>query len=158
ITLDRGIGPEIFEGTGQAELGRGRYLLDYTPDFLEGLAKKLTVTTVHHAEVRSVLGRAMADLDITDDEASVSLVLNHLSLVSGRAAPGLRRAPPLRVEAATLAAVMTHLHRRGDRDDRIVTPVDAHAEISGVHPRPGEMPTRRCDLLLVQATERTLRI
>ena len=74
ITLDRGIGPEIFEGPGPAGAAKTRYLLDYTPDFLEGLGKKLTVTTVHHDEVRRVLGKAMHDLDITQDEASVSLV------------------------------------------------------------------------------------
>jgi DNA phosphorothioation-dependent restriction protein DptH len=158
ITLDRGIGPEIFEGAGPTWAAKTRYLLDYTPDFLEGLGKKLTVTTVHHDEVRRVLGKAMQDLDITQDEASVSRVLNHLSLVSGRLALRLLRDTSLSIEAASLAAVMAHLHRRGQLTDRIVIPVDAHAEIFGVHQRPGETPARRCDLLLVQVTERTLRI
>jgi DNA phosphorothioation-dependent restriction protein DptH len=54
--------------------------------------------------------------------------------------------------------VMAHLHQRGQLTDRIVIPVDAHAEIFGVHQRSGETPARRCDLLLVQVTERTLRI
>lgn len=158
ITLDRGIGPQIFEGAGTAEMAKPRYLLDYTPDFLEGLGKKLTVTTVHHEEVRRVLGKAMQDLDITPDEASASRVLSHLSLVSGRLALRLLRDTSLSVEAASLAAVVAHLHLRGQLTDRIVIPVDAHAEIFGVRERPGEAPARRCDLLLVQVTERTLRI
>jgi len=37
-------------------------------------------------------------------------------------------------------------------------PVDAHAEIFGARPRTGEEPARRCDLLLVQVTQRSLRI
>lgn len=158
ITLDRGIGPEIFEGAGPAGMAETRYLLDYAPDFLEGLGKKLTVTTVHHDEVQRVLGKAMQDLDIAQDEVSVLRVLSHLSLVSGRLALRLLRDTSLSVEAASLAAVMAHLHQRGQLIDRIVIPVDAHAEIFGVHQRSGETPARRCDLLLVQVTERTLRI
>ena len=158
ITLDRGIGPEIFEGADPAKAAGTRYLLDYTPDFLEGLGKKLTVTTVHHNEVRRVVGKAMQDLDIAQDEASVSRILSHLSLVSGRLALRLLRDTSLSVEAVSLAAVMAHLYQRGQLTDRIVIPVDAHAEIFGVHQRSGEAPARRCDLLLVQVTERTLRI
>ena len=138
ITLDRGIGPEIFEGADPARVAETRYLLDYTPDFLEGLGKKLTVTTVHHDEVRRVLGKAMQDLGIAQDEASVSRVLSHLSLVSGRLALRLLRDTSLSVEAASLAAVMAHLHQRGQLTDRIVIPVDAHAEIFGVHQRSGK--------------------
>jgi Helicase HerA, central domain len=48
--------------------------------------------------------------------------------------------------------------QRGQLTDRIVIPVDAHAEIFGVHQRSGETPARRCDLLLVQVTDRMLRI
>jgi DNA phosphorothioation-dependent restriction protein DptH len=158
ITLDRGIGPELFEGSGPAGAAKTRYLLDYTPDFLEGLGKKLTVTTVHHHEVRRVLGKAMQDLDITQDETSISRVLSHLSLVSGRLALRLLRDTSLSVEAASLAAVMAHLYQRGQLTDHIVIPVDAHAEIFGVRERPGDTPARRCDLLLIQVTRTLLRI
>ena len=112
--------------------GQGRYLLDYAPDFLEGLGKKLTVTTVHDGEVRRILGEAMRKLGIAQDSESVSRVLSRLMGVSGRLALRLLRDTTLAVEAVSLAAVMAHLERRDQFDGRIVVPVDAHPEIFGV--------------------------
>jgi hypothetical protein len=158
VTLDRGIGPELFDEAAQGDQGRSRYLLDYAPDFLEGLGKKLTVTTTHDDEVRRILGEAMRKLGITEDKDSVSNVLNRLLLVSGRLALRLLRETSLSVEAVSLAAVMAHLERREQLDGRIVVPVDAHPEIFGARPGKGEEPARRCDVLLVRVTQRSLRI
>jgi hypothetical protein len=158
ITLDRGIGPEFYDDGGWKAPGHARYLLDYAPDFLEGLGKKLTVTTVHDGEVRRILGEAMRALSIAQDKESVSRVLSHLMLVSGRLALRLLRDTSLAVEAVSLAAVMAHLERRDQFDSRIVVPVDAHPEIFGVHARNGMESARRCDLLLVKVTQRSLRI
>lgn len=157
VTLDQGIGPEFFETTAKGSEGTC-YLLDYTPDFLEGLSKKLTVTTAHNGEVRRILRDAMPVLDMHDDESLVSRILNYLLLVSGRLALRLLRETTQSVEAVSLAAVMAHLEGRGQLDGRIVVPVDAHPEIFGVRVRQGEEPARRCDLLLVRVTQRSLRI
>ena len=158
VTLDRGIGPELFDEAALGDQGRSRYLLDYAPDFLEGLGKKLTVTTTHDDEVRRILGEAMRKLGIAEDNDSVSNVLNRLLLVSGRLALRLLRETSLSVEAVSLAAVMAHLERREQLDGRIVVPVDAHPEIFGARPGKGEEPARRCDILLVRVTQRSLRI
>ena len=112
VTLDRGIGPEFYDEGAWKKPGHARYLLDYAPDFLEGLGKKLTVTTVHDGEVRRILGEAMRKLGIAQDSESVSRVLSHLMLVSGRLALRLLRDTSLAVEAVSLAAVMAHLERR----------------------------------------------
>jgi DNA phosphorothioation-dependent restriction protein DptH len=158
VTLDRGIGPELFDEAAQDDQGRNRYLLDYAPDFLEGFGKKLTVTTTHDGEVRRILGDAMRKLGIAEDKDSVSNVLNRLLLVSGRLALRLLRETSLSVEAVSLAAVMAHLERREQLDGRIVVPVDAHPEIFGARPGNGEEPARRCDILLVRVTQRSLRV
>lgn len=158
VTLDRGIGPEFYDEGAWKDPGHVRYLLDYAPDFLEGLGKKLTVTTVHDDEVRRILGEAMRTLGIARDKESVSYVLSRLLLVSGRLALRLLRDTSLSVEAVSLAAVMAHLEWRDQFDGRIVVPVDAHPEIFGVHARNGTEPARRCDLLLVKVTQRSLRI
>jgi DNA phosphorothioation-dependent restriction protein DptH len=158
VTLDRGIGPELFDEAAQDDQGRNRYLLDYAPDFLEGLGKKLTVTTTHDGEVRRILGDAMRKLGITEDKDSVSNVLNRLLLVSGRLALRLLRETSLSVEAVSLAAVMAHLERREQLDGRIVVPVDAHPGIFGARLGNREEPARRCDILLVRVTQRSLRV
>ena len=135
VTLDRGIGPEFYDEGVWKSTGQVRYLLDYAPDFLEGLGKKLTVTTIHDGEVRRILSDAMRKLGIAQDSESVSRVLSHLMGVSGRLALRLLRDTTLAVEAVSLAAVMAHLERRGQFDGRIVVPVDAHPEIFGVRAR-----------------------
>ena len=158
VTLDQGIGPEFFEETSpQAPYGK-RYLLDYAPDFLEGLGRKLAVTTKHHGEIRRILGEAMRALGIGQDDASISRALSRLLLVSGRLALRLLRDTSLSVEAVSLAALMAHLEGRGLLKDRIVVPVDAHPEIFGAQSGQGDEPARRCDMLLVRVTQRTLRI
>jgi len=158
VTLDQGIGPEFFEETSPLVPGGKRYLLDYAPDFLEGLGRKLAVTTKHHGEVRRILGEAMRALGIGQDDASVSRALSRLLLVSGRLALRLLRDTSLSVEAVSLAALMAHLEGRGQLKDRIVVPVDAHPEIFGARSGQGDEPARRCDMLLVRVTQRTLRI
>ena len=158
VTLDRGIGPEFYDEGAWKSPEQVRYLLDYAPDFLEGLGKKLTVTTVHDGEVRRILGDAMRKLGIAQDSESVSRVLSRLMGISGRLALRLLRDTTLAVEAVSLAAVMAHLERRDQLDGRIVVPVDAHPEIFGVHARNDAGPARRCDLLLVKVTQRSLRI
>jgi DNA phosphorothioation-dependent restriction protein DptH len=158
VTMDRGIGPELFDEAAQGDQGYNRYLLDYAPDFLEGLGKKLTVTTTHDDEVRRILGEAMRKLGIAEDRDSVSSVLDHLMLISGRLALRLLRETSLSVEAVSLAAVMAHLECREQLDGRIVVPVDAHPEIFGARPGKREEPARRCDILLVRVTQRSLRI
>ncbi|GAB3277719.1 hypothetical protein GCM10027589_03590 [Actinocorallia lasiicapitis] len=157
VTLDRGFGAALFEETTRGTADDGRYLLDYTPDFLEGFDGKITVTTAHHDEVRRILAEAMRKLGLTGDDPSVSLVLNRLLLVSGRLALRLLRETSLSVEAVSLAAVMAHLEQRGRLAGKIVVPVDAHPEIFGARPVQ-EGSARRCDLLLVQVTRRSLRI
>lgn len=158
VTLDQGIGPEFFEGTSPQTPGGKRYLLDYAPDFMEGLGRKLAVTTKHHGEVRRILSKAMRELGIAQDEASVSQVLSGLLLVSGRLALRLLRDNSLSTEAVSLAALMTHLEARGQLKDRIVVPIDAHPEIFGTRVGQGDESARRCDMLLVRVTQRSLRI
>ena len=131
VTLDQGIGPEFFEDANSGNPHFRRYLLDYAPDFLEGLGRKLAVTTTHHGEVRRILGDALRDLGIGQDPMSVSRALNRLLLVSGRLALRLLRDTSQSVEAVSLAALMAHLDVRGQLKDRIVVPVDAHPEIFG---------------------------
>lgn len=157
-TLDQGIGLELFEDPQSTGLGGSRYLLDYAPDFLEGLGKKLTITTAHHDEVLRILGEAMRDLGLSQVDDAASYVLGRLLLVSGRLALRLLGDTTLSTEAVSLAALVAHLDQRKQLDGRILVPVDAHPEILGSHLRDGDEPARRCDLLLVRVTQRSLRI
>lgn len=156
ITVDRFVGLDLYEDAQGAGLG-STYILDYAPDFVEGLTERLTVTTAHRYEVLRVLERAMVDLGLAR-LGSESLVLNTLAMVSGRLALRLLGDESRAREAVSLAALMTYLRSRGELSGQIVIPVDAHPEIFGVQQRGEEEGSRRCDLLLVKITQRSFKI
>ena len=152
IGIDRFVGVDLFE-TGLPD----SYILDYAPDFVEGIGDRLTVTTTHRHEIERLLQGAMADLGLAEVDQSVGNVLSTLTVVSGRLALRLLENSTLAREAVSLAALISHLGQRGDLEDLIVVPVDAHPEVFGSAVR-GEGVARRCDLLLVRIGQRSFKI
>lgn len=155
IGIDRFIGVDLFE-SGAGALGES-YILDYAPDFVEGIGERLTVTTGNRQEVELLLEGAMRDLGLDRVEQSVGNVLETLAVVSGRLALRLLQDTTQAREAVSLAAVVAHLRERGDLDGLIVVPVDAHPEVFGVAARE-EGTARRCDLLLIRVGQRSFKI
>ena len=136
--LDRFLGVEFFDFPGDVDLERvsRRYLLDYSPEFVEGLGHRLLVTTAHREEVTEILGRAMSELGLGAIEESVGDVLHHLKTISGRLALRVVGDTSRAREAASLGIVAAYLRSRGELEDAILVPVDAHPELFGVHARP----------------------
>ncbi|WP_277455374.1 DUF87 domain-containing protein [Janibacter sp. DB-40] len=156
IGVDRFVGVDLFESGGEGPFGEA-YILDYAPDFVEGIGERLTVTTGNRREVEVLLEEAMHELGLANVQHSVGAVLSTLAVVSGRLALRLLESSNRAREAVSLAAVVTHLRARGDLDGLIVVPVDAHPEIFGVAARDAG-PARRCDLLLVKVSQRSFKI
>ncbi|HEY0812745.1 MAG TPA: DUF87 domain-containing protein [Pseudonocardia sp.] len=154
ITLDRNLGIDLFTAAAGAEVAP--YVLDYAPDFLEGLGPRLTVTTTHRGDVQRLLADAMTGLDLAAVDESVRVVLDHLQVVSGRLALRLVGRSSLATEAVSLAALMAHLRGRGELDGCLVVPVDAHQEVFG--DSRGDAAVRRCDVILIRTTARTMRM
>jgi DNA phosphorothioation-dependent restriction protein DptH len=156
LTLDRNLGIDHYSASPRGDGSAQPYILDYAPDFLEGLGPRLTVTTTHRGEVQRLLADAMDELDLATVDQSVRVVLDHLQVVSGRLALRLIGRTSLATEAVSLAALMAHLRRRGELDGAVVVPVDAHQEVFGSSG--AEAVARRCDLVLVRTTARTMRL
>lgn len=133
LTVDRFLGINLYEQALQAG-GRDQYLLDYAPDFIEGIGDRLTVTTAHRGEVAALLSSAMKEIDLAPIDASVGDLLRTLSVVSGRLALRLLGEDNLAREAVSLGALIMHLRKRGELDGTIIIPVDAHPEIFGSGP------------------------
>lgn len=157
VTLDRYLGLDLFDGSAAEQLGES-FILDYAPDFVDGLAHRVTVTTSQRQEVERFIGAAMRRMGLVEVRQSVRNVLDTLALVSGRLALRLLGENTLATEAVSLAALVRYLQLREAKTDLIVIPVDAHPEIFGVHSRPGNEPARRCDLLLVKVGQRSFTI
>jgi len=153
ITLDRFFGVDFFDTAGEVSGGTAarKYLLDYAPEFLDGLGHRMLVTTTHREEVEEILRRAMEELGFRQVEDSVGQVLNHLKTVSGRLALRVLGDEGRAREAVSLGIVVAWLKARGELGDAILIPVDAHPELFGPTQRGRRTHSAaRCDLIRVQ--------
>lgn len=156
LTLDRHLGIDLYTEAATPGSRDQPYILDYAPDFLEGLGPRLTVTTTHRHEVHRLLAHAMTELNLAVVDNSVRDIVGHLQVVSGRLALRLVGRSSLATEAVSLAGLMAHLRTEGQLDNTIVVPVDAHQELFS--DAGGTAGVRRCDVILVRVTARTLRM
>lgn len=160
MSIDRNLGLELYSSSPKTNQP---YILDYAPDFLEGIGPRLTVTTKHQAETERLLATAMRGLGFADDTQSVRGTLRAMQLVSGRLALRLIGQSDLAAEAVSLAALVSWLESRGDLKDTIIVPVDMHQEmfrITRKKTQDKESPeekARFCDLILVRATRQAIR-
>lgn len=159
MTIDRFLGVELYDAPHH---GNGRdlartYLIDHSPEFLDGIGHRLVVSTTHRSEVEEILDRAMDELGFATLEDSVGQVLDHLKTVSGRLALRIVGDDNRAREAVSLGVVIALLRARGELANTVVVPVDAHPELFGVAARtPGTGPRRRCDLILFRPHGRGL--
>jgi hypothetical protein len=134
ILLDRFIGIELFDDPADQYLASAarKYLLDYAPEFIEGLGHRLIVTTAWREEVEDILALAMKELGFSAVEESVSEALQALKSVSGRLALRMIHDNTRAREAAGLGAVVAWLRSTGELKNSLLLPVDAHPEIFSV--------------------------
>lgn len=151
LSIDRNVGLELYSSNTDVSQP---YILDYAPDFLEGIGPRLTVTTKHQDEIERLLSAAMREMKFADDPQSVRNALRYLQMVSGRLALRLIGESGLATEAASLAALLAWLESRGELTDTIIVPVDVHQEMFGF----AADQARFCDLILVRATRQAIRM
>jgi len=160
ILLDRFIGIDLFDDPADQYLATTarKYLLDYAPEFIEGLGHRLVVTTAWREEVEDILALAMKDLGFSAVEESVSEALQALKSVSGRLALRMIHDNTRAREAAGLGAVVAWLKSTGELTNSVLLPVDAHPEIFSVAQMRGRKADgggdlgtlSRCDLVQIR--------
>jgi DNA phosphorothioation-dependent restriction protein DptH len=170
FTIDRNFGIEYFDdpikGPGSAS---GGYLIDYTPEFLDGVAHRLIISTYHQQEVENILRNGFFELlgiDVdtqgeTIDTAKVAYVLALLKSVSGRLALKLINNPAQAQEVIGLALTRLALEQQGRLKGRVLVPVDSHIGLfylSRAELENADLTLKRTDLLLVELKERSLHI
>lgn len=170
FTIDRNFGIEYFDDPikGPGSVGGG-YLIDYTPEFLDGVAHRLIISTYHQQEVENILRSGFFDLlgiDVdtqgeTIDTAKVAYVLTLLKSVSGRLALKLINNPAQAQEVIGLALTRLALEQQGRLRGRVLVPVDSHIGLfylSRAELENADLTLKRTDLLLVDLKDRALHI
>lgn len=160
ILLDRFLGVDLFDNPVDPYLAATarKYLLDYAPEFIEGLGHRLVVTTAWREEVEDILALAMKELGFTAVEESVSEALQALKSVSGRLALRMIHDNTRAREAASLGVVVAWLKATGELANSALIPVDAHPEVFSVAQVSGRSTPEaqhgtlsRCDLVQIRA-------
>ncbi|WP_052888956.1 ATP-binding protein [Thermogemmatispora carboxidivorans] len=152
ITLDRFFTLDYYDSPhlpGLEDIAR-KYVLDYSPEFTEGLGHRMMVTTSWHQEISSMLARAMDELGFSQIEESVSHLLHYLKIISGRLALEALESPTSTAAAVGLGVVTAWLQRQGRLKQAVLLPVDLYPRI--FYPNSTEQPVqseRRCDLALI---------
>ncbi len=156
VTIDRFVGLDWYEEAQSIGLG-ATYVLDYTPDFVEGMSDRLIVTTRYRDEIVRVVGSAMREMGLAAIGTETSVISN-LGLVSGRLALNLLSRNPQAHEAVGLAVTISYLKSEGQLDGWVVIPVDSHLEIFGTDAQNRGENGRRCDMVLAKFEDDCLHI
>ncbi|MFD3593187.1 helicase HerA domain-containing protein [Nocardia sp. NPDC058640] len=152
LSIGGNVGPEqMLSGDPEANQP---YILDYAPDFLEGIGPRITVTTKHRDEIAGHLSSSLRALGFPSADDRVRAALGHLQLVSGRVALRLTESTESALDAAALSVYLADLSTRVGLTDTIVVPVDAHREMFAL----GADGPRLADLLLVRVNRQGIRI
>lgn len=152
VTLDRFWGVEFYDSplVRQTEEVSRKYLIDYSPEFVDGLGHRMIVTTASRDEVAIILRRAMEELGFGAIERSVRRLLDHLKTVSGRLALQALSSETDGTAAVGLGAVIAWLQAKRRLQHGVVIPIDAHLGLFGPRTRGAiDEGQRRCDLALI---------
>jgi hypothetical protein len=152
VTLDRFFTLDYYDSPHEPSLNAlaQKYVLDYAPEFTDGLSHRMMVTTAWHEEIQSLLSQAMNDLGFARVDHSVSHLLHHLKTISGRLALQALESLTTASAAVGLGVVTAWLVQKGRLKQGVLIPVDTYPRLftldgSGKS-APGE---RRCDLVLI---------
>lgn len=151
VTIDRFFGVDYFDSPHDPVVGRfaEQHVIDYSPEFVEGLGHRMIVTTAWRAEIEAILRRAASESGLAGTGDDVRELLTMLKTVSGRLA--LQALTPWGAsQAVGLAVALRWLQREGRFQNAVVIPVGVHQDVFAPPVKGGEPIRLRCDLLLLE--------
>ncbi len=152
ITLDRFFTLDYYDSPNQPGLGEvaRKYVLDYTPETIEGLGHRMMVTTAWHEEIETLLSQAMRELGFASVDQSVSHLLHYLKIISGRLALQALESPTNAAAAIGLGTVAAWLQKTGRLKQAVLVPVDIYPRLFSLEGSGRAMRgERHCDLVLI---------
>ena len=152
ITLDRFFTIDYYDSPNEPKLNglAQKYVLDYSPEFTEGLGHRMMVTTAWHEETGSLLSQSMEELGFMSIDQSVSRLLHYLKTISGKLALQVLESTANASAAVGLGVVTAWLQGTNQLKQAVLVPVDLYPRLfskqnTGVSTK-GEI---RCDLVLI---------
>jgi DNA phosphorothioation-dependent restriction protein DptH len=157
VTSDRFFGVDYYDSPNMPMLDdvARKYVIDYAPEFVEGVGHRLMVTTSRRGEIEAMFHRAMDELGFQAVESSVGQLLQYLKTVSGGLALQAMSESTTGTAAVSLGAVTAWLQQQGRLANSVLVPVDVQRQLFSPRMKgaiaPGE---RRCDLALFSLRRR----
>lgn len=133
------------------------YLLNYAPEFADGIGQRMFITTQWRHEVELLLAAAMRDLGFEQVDESVGTLLHYLNMLSGQLALQLTRSDTSAAAAVGLGVVAAQLMKSGELESSVLIPIDTAPRLFSRTMTEGtKKGERRCDLVLLTMKRNTL--
>jgi hypothetical protein len=154
LTIDRNFGIEYFDNPRSAPgVSVRSYLIDYTPEFLEGVGHRLIVSTFWLSEIEGLIQDGLKKMGIPGTGFHAAQILDVLKSISGKLALKLINNPKDAREIIGLALTRLLLEKDGSLQDGVLIPVDSHTDLFAEHKRQlqdVDIRLHRNDLLLAR--------
>lgn len=161
FTIDRNFGIEYFDNPEDSNPNLKSYLIDYTPEFMDGVGHRLIVSTGWLAEIEKLIEDGLKKIKIPTSNFRAIKVLDIIKSVSGKLALKLINNPNNAREIIGLAITRLALENDGLLQNGILIPVDTHIDMFAQSKRRNseeEISVKRSDLILVTAKNGKLNI
>jgi DNA phosphorothioation-dependent restriction protein DptH len=153
FTIDRNFGIEYFDNPRTGGGAVRSYLIDYSPEFLDGVGHRLIISTFWLSEVEGIISDGLRKMGIPGTGFHATQILDVLKSISGRLALKLINNRKDAKEIIGLALTRLLLQESGDLKTGILIPVDSHIDLFAEHKRAADdsnIRLQRSDLIFVR--------
>lgn len=161
FTIDRNFGIEYFDNPSGANPYLKSYLIDYTPEFMDGVGHRLIVSTGWVNEIEKLIEDGLQKIHIPTSSFRAVKILDIIKSISGKLALKLINNPNNVREIIGLAITRLALERDGALENAVLIPVDTHVDIFAENKRRSiedEVTVKRSDLILVSSKDNKLNL
>jgi DNA phosphorothioation-dependent restriction protein DptH len=154
FTIDRNFGIEYFDNPRTGGGAVRSYLIDYNPEFLDGIGHRLIISTFWLSEIEGIISDGLKKMGIPGTGFLATQILDVLKSISGRLALKLINNPKDAKEIIGLALTRLLLQDDGDLKTGILIPVDSHIDLFADHKRASDdasLRLQRSDLIYIAA-------
>jgi len=152
FTIDRNFGIEYFDNPADSNPNLKSYLIDYTPEFMDGVGHRLIVSTGWLNEIEKLIEDGLNKINIPTSSFRAVKILDIIKSVSGKLALKLINNPNSAREIIGLAITRLELEKQGLMANGVLIPVDTHIDIFAQSKRRNsdeDITVKRSDLILV---------